>query len=594
MRLKRSSVPAGIPSVSASSAKDNPEEKGKNFLTLAVQSLQDFYKRLVQKLDLANLTNTTKRNLKVAGIVLLGLLVVLAALPFLINVNRFRPKIESEVTNALGRPVTLGNLSLSILTGTVGVDNINIADDPAFSKSPFITAKSVKVGVELMPLIFSKQLNVTGIVLDEPQITLLKSAGGTWNVSSLGGGSAKKSPEPAKSGASQALSIAKLEIKDGKLTIGKADSTAKPQEYDNLNIQLTNFSSTSQFPFQLMLNLPGGGSANVSGKAGPINPQDAAKTPFDASLKVKDMDIAASGFVDPASGIGGSVDFNGSLNSDGSQAKATGSLSCEKLKISPNGSPAPKVVSVSYAVETDLDRQAGTITQGDIAIGKAAARLTGGFQTQGETQVLNLKLSAPDMSVDELESMLPALGVVLPSGSKLKGGTLSADLAISGPLDKLVIVGPVRMSNTTLAGFDMGSKLGALSAFSGKSPSSPDTTIQNASLNARIAPEMTRAEAINVTIPSLGVLSGAGTISPAGALDFSMVADLQTARSEARADRTGRGDDRGGVPFKTQGTTSNPTFVPEIGGVAGDAARGAIQKSVTEKPGGILGRRKPK
>ena len=38
-----------------------------------------------------------------------------------------------------------------------------------------------------MPLIFSKQLNVTGIALDEPQITLLKAANGTWNFSSLGG-----------------------------------------------------------------------------------------------------------------------------------------------------------------------------------------------------------------------------------------------------------------------------------------------------------------------------------------------------------------------------------------------------------------------
>ena len=153
-------------------------------------------------------------------------------------------------------------------------------------------------------------------------------------------------------------------------------------------------------------------------------------------------------------------------------------------------------------MNTDLDREAGTITQGDIAIGKALARLTGGFQTQGETQVVNLKLSAPDMSVDELQSMLPALGIVLPSGSQLRGGTLSADLAITGPLDKLVIAGPVRLSNTKLAGFDMGSKLGALSAFSGKAPSSPDTTIQNASLNARVAPDMTRADAINLAIPS--------------------------------------------------------------------------------------------
>ena len=61
-----------------------------------------------------------KRNLKIAGIAVAALLVLLIALPLLININSFRPKIELEVTNALGRPVTLGNLSLSILTGTVG------------------------------------------------------------------------------------------------------------------------------------------------------------------------------------------------------------------------------------------------------------------------------------------------------------------------------------------------------------------------------------------------------------------------------------------------------------------------------------------
>ncbi len=452
-----------------------------------------------------------KRTLKIVGIVVAAVVVILFALPLFINVNSFRPKIELELTNALGRPVTLGDLSLSLFSGKVGVGNISVADDPAFSKSPFITAESVKVGVELMPLIFSKQLNVTGIVLDEPQITLLKASNGTWNFSSIGGASKNNPAELAKAGASQNLSIAKLEIKDGKLAVGKANSTAKPQVYDKLKAEVNDFSFTSQFPFELTVNLPGGGNGSLTGKAGPINPQDSAKTSFESSMKVKNLDVAASGFVDPASGIGGSVDLEGTLNSNGSQAKAVGTITCEKLKLLPKGSPAPKAVTIKYAIDEDLDREAGTITQGDIAIGKSVARLTGGFQTQGETEVMNLKLSAPDMSVDELEAMLPALGVVLPSGSKLNGGTLSADLAISGPLDKLVISGPVRMSNTKLAGFDTGAKLGALSAFSGKAPSSPDTTIQNASLNARIAPEMTRVDAINVTIPSLGVVTGAGT-----------------------------------------------------------------------------------
>ena len=56
------------------------------------------------------------RWLRITGIGVAVLLVILLALPFLINVNSFRPKIESELTNALGRSVTLGELSLSLLT----------------------------------------------------------------------------------------------------------------------------------------------------------------------------------------------------------------------------------------------------------------------------------------------------------------------------------------------------------------------------------------------------------------------------------------------------------------------------------------------
>lgn len=524
------------------------------------------------------------RTLKIAGIVVAVIVIIVVALPLLINVNSFRPKIESELTGALGRPVKLGDLSLSILSGSVKVENVSIADDPAFSKSPFIAAKSLKVGVEVLPLIFSKQLNVTGIVLEDPQITLLKSANGTWNFSSLGGNTAKKPAQPSSSsGVPQNLSVAKLEVKDGKVAVGKANSSAKPQVYQKVNVEVKNFSVNSQFPFEMSADLPGGGSANLKGKAGPINAQDAAKTPFDASVKVKNMDLAASGFVDPASGIGGLADLDGTLNSNGSEAKAAGTVVCDKLKLSPKGTPAPQAVNVKYAATADLARESGTITQGDVTLGKALAKLTGTFQSQGATQLVNLKLNAPNMPVDDLETMLPSMGVVLPKGSKLQGGTLSADLAITGPMDKLVITGPVRLNNTKLSGFDLGSKLSALSAFTGKASSTPDTTIQNASLNARVAPEGTTASAINLTVPSLGVVTGAGTVSPAGALNFKMNANLQGGMAGGLTQRAGLGAN--GIPFKVEGTTSSPTFVPDVGGMASGAVQGAIGQAVGGKAG---------
>jgi len=92
-------------------------------------------------------------------------------------------------------------------------------------------------------------------------------------------------------------------------------------------------------------------------------------------------------------------------------------------------------------------------------------------------------------------------------------------------------------------------------------------------------------------------VTGAGTISPSGALDFRMTADLQSDRTDARAQRTGRGGDRGVVSFMIQGTASSPKFVPDVGSMAGNAAKGALQKSVSGQTGktnvgGIFGRKK--
>src|SRR5271165_1050932 len=415
-----------------------------------------------------------KHWLRIVVIVVAVLVVIIIVLPFLIDVNSYRPKIESDASSALGRQVTVGNLGLSLLSGTVEADNVAVADDPAFSKSPFLTAKSLKIGVELMPLIFSKELKITEIVLEQPQITLLRTANGTWNYSTLGGPSAKKTEPKSGQAAPTNLSVGKLRVNDGVLSMGRANSKANPRVYNKLNITVTDFSATSQFPFTLTANTPSGGTVDISGKAGPINPTDAAKTPFDTKVKINNANLAATGFLDPASGIGGLASLDGTLTSDGSKAKAVGTFTGTKLTLAPKATPAPEAVVIKHAVEVDLDKESGTLSQGDISIGKAQAHLTGTFRTQGEAEVVNLKLNAPAMPVEELEAMAPSLGIVLPSGSKLKGGTVSANLAITGPIDKMVITGPVKVSDTSLTGFNLGAKMGALSAFAGKAVSNPD------------------------------------------------------------------------------------------------------------------------
>ena len=95
--------------------------------------------------------------------VAVGILVlILIGLPFFISVNVFRPALERHLSLVLGRKVEVGNLSLSIFSGALAAEGFSISDDPSFNKSPFLKAKSLKVSVELWPLITSKNLNITG------------------------------------------------------------------------------------------------------------------------------------------------------------------------------------------------------------------------------------------------------------------------------------------------------------------------------------------------------------------------------------------------------------------------------------------------
>ena len=501
-----------------------------------------------------------KRPLKIVAVVIGVLLVIVIVIPFFIDANAFRPKLESEITDALGRQAKVGNLSLSVLSGGVTADNISIADDPAFSQSPFVQAKSLKVGVELIPLIFSKTLHVTELTLNQPEISLVHSKDGDkWNFSSLGNSSAPQAKTatsaPSSSGTPN-LSVGKLKVSNGRLAVSRAGSSQQPRVYDKVDIEVTNFSLTSSFPFKMTASLPAGGSLKLDGNAGPIDANNAAHTPLQAKATVKQMNLAASGFIDPAAGISGIADFDGTVTSDGHEAKTSGTLKGEKLQVVQKGSPAGKPVQLQYSVAHDLVKQTGTLTHGEIAMGKAVAHLTGTYDAHGTVTTVNLKLEGQGLPVDDLEAMLPAVGVILPSGSQLKGGTLAVSFSSTGPVDKLVTSGTVRLENAALSGFNLGSKLSAISALSGKAPAQKDTTIQNFSANVRIAPEGTRADNISLIVPTLGNATGAGTVSPSNALDFKMKAD--------------------NIPFLIQGTTSDPKFVPDVKGIAGGLLQNAI------------------
>ncbi|HEY0702773.1 MAG TPA: AsmA family protein [Candidatus Acidoferrales bacterium] len=569
-----------------------------------------------------------KKPLMIVGGIILLLLIILLALPLFINANQFKPTLESKLSTALGRQVTIGDIKLAIFSGGVTVSDIAIADDPKFSKSPFLTAKSLTVGVELMPLIFSKQVNVESITVDSPDVALIHGLGGKWNYSSLGGSSPST---PASSSASPgALSVKKLEIKNGKIIVSTLGSSQKPSAYQEVNLEASDLSYTSQFPFKLSAKGPGGSDLKVEGKAGPINATDSSNTPMNATVDVQHLDLATTGFIDPASGIAGVLDFKGDLGSDGKQMSSKGTIKVTKLKASAAGSPSTVPVNLDYATVYTLESQSGVLNQGDIKIGSAVQHLTGSYNLAGDPAKLNMTLKADGMPLNDLEGFLPAVGVNLPSGSKLQGGTLAVNLTITGPADKPTIAGPVNFSNTKLAGFSLKSKLGALGSFAGLGGGGGgnDTDIQTLSANIKNDPSGTNFDSLNLVLPSIGTVTGKGTVSASGQLNLKMVANLAGGLGKGMGAMTsvaggatngiggamsaltggsarnsgGAGGSGGGIPFAITGTTSAPVVVPDVGGMVGGLAKGAIPTGMgkggaagaaTGALGGLLGHRKP-
>ncbi len=510
---------------------------------------------------------------KIIAIIVAVIIVGLLVIPFVVDVNQFKPELEAKLSSALGRDVKTGDLSLSIISGGVGVDDISIADDPNFSSVPFLEAKSIKIGVKLLPLLLSKEIRITQISLESPSINLIRSSGGRWNFSSLVGAggnpgnnsSKENSSEPGGGISGDDIVVEEIKISDGRITIDQGKG-GEPSTYSDVNLSAKNLSFATSFPFRLSAALPGDGSMSLKGEAGPVNRTDAAATPLSADIEVNRFDLIESGFVSTQSGLSGLVDFDGNLASDGRNVESSGTALVERLQVVSGGSPASQAVSLDYAVDYNLAEQRGVLDTTKIHVGKAVADLNGSFRKSGKDLAMKMNLIGTDMPADDIKSLLPAFGVVLPDGASLEGGVLSTDMTAEGPVDALTITGSSDLSNSRLVGFDLAGKLAVVAKLAGINPD-PETEIETFASRVRVTAQGIRVNDIRLIVPSLGELYGDGTVSPDQALDFQMRA-LVNASGGVGAALTqltgGSGSGKMNIPFFIRGTASEPKFVPDV------------------------------
>ena len=521
-----------------------------------------------------------RKSVKIGLAVAIALPIVAAvATHHFVDANTYRPVIESRLTAALSRKVTLGELKLSLTTGSLVANDLAIAEDPKFGQTPFFTAKRLRIGVQMKPLIFNRELIVRSFEVDDPDIHLIRGEDGAWNFSTLShglsnGAGSQNASQPA---ALTDLSLGLITIKDGSASIETLPSQSDSQVYDHLDVKLEHFSLANGFPFTVSASLPGDGKVKVSGTIGPVNPQNAAATTFDAQVTIKHLDPVVAGYVDPAAGISMIAGLDAHVVSDGVNVSSEGKVHAEHLILLKGGKAAPHPVDIDYQIGHSLKGKSVEVSDLAVQTGAVAIHIKGTYELAASDPVFDLKLSAQSVPIDGLQELMPAVGVKLPNDATLKGGTLSANFAIKGSAKDNVIAGSYEMKNTELVGYNLGSKIVGIAALGGiKTGDTLD--IDDSRADIRITKAGSESTNIYSLLPARGESTGSGTVSPEGQLNFHLISKVTSAKglnkvgisiltklnNSSAADKPSTAS---GIPINITGTAENPVITADVSGL---------------------------
>jgi AsmA protein len=508
--------------------------------------------------------------------VVVTVILVLAAIPFLIKANTFRPMVETRLTEALGRKVTLGDLSLSLFSGNLVAKDLSIAGDPQYSTTAFLKARELRIRVKMVPLIFSKRLEVLGLAIVGPEIHLVRGSNGTWNFSTIHPSAAAQTVIAKQSASFPELTVELITVEDGRATVETLPASEAPRIFEHLNFAVKDFSSSRQFPFSLSANLPGDAQVTATGNAGPISLQDAATTPMEVHVETKHLNPVAAGLLGADAGLSLVADIEANTTSDGKTVNSNGKIHMENLVLRKGGKPTPHAIDLNYTMTQGLNETIGQLQDATLNTGNVAIHLSGTYEVLTANPMLHLKITGESLPINELQALMNAAGVSLPHGAVLKGGKLSIAMTVNGLANALSIAGPVDARSTELVGFDIGSKIHGIAALSGLK-TGDTTAIEKLRFDLKIMNSEIQVENIQGVLPAMGELSGSGTVSPANELDFKVTLNATTAQGIGKAgvslltkmnDSAGAGKKVAkGVPLLVAGTASEPVITADVGGL---------------------------
>ena len=385
-------------------------------------------------------------------VIALAVLVVVIAIALGILTGRadgWRPKIQAELQDRLNRPVSIGHLSLKLIPLELKMEDFMIGEAQGFPQErPFATASTVFVSAGILSLLTGNP-EVKDLVLDKPQIELIRNSTGVWNFSSLGKGSS------GGSGGKSQFSLDLLNISDGQ--VGYTDQLGKQPRsvYDHIDLKLTDFAPGKQFGVNLGVHFPGDGRQMLefNGKAGPVNVStENALPPVAGHVSIEQVSLAginkfASGTIpgDTDSVVSGEAD----VNSLADVLACKGNLRFENTTL--NGAKMDYPITSTYNIEDDLKQKKLLIKSGVLQLGSTTFLATGDVNVATTPAALNVTLKTDHSSIRELAKLAGGLGVAFNPAYNV-AGKISADVTAKGPANAPQLNGTIRAQGLSASG----------------------------------------------------------------------------------------------------------------------------------------------
>ena len=402
------------------------------------------------------------RKIGIIVVVVLVVVIALAAIiPQFINVNRYRGKIQSELEQRLNRPVSLGDMHLSLLPPSFKVQNAVIGEDKQFQTGrPFGSAELLTVSVKLFPLL-KGDVEVNSLELRRPQVELVRNPQGVWNFASLGNRTVNGATTPAqtqqKPASQQNFSLGELKLTDGTVAITDEQKHQSRAVYDHIDLALQNFAPGKPFELSLAAHLPGQGAqvVKLEGKGGPVDDASMVNTPFDGTLKLDQVSLSGvQKFLNsPAlADMNANVTGNASVKNQSGKVSSKGTLKIEKAVVKGHDIGYP--IDVDYDVADDLNSDVIQISHANVKLGNTPLAISGSVNSKNTPALLDVKLNASDVSIAEIAKLAASFGYAFNPNMQVTG-RVNADLHAQGSSQNPVLNGTLAGRDLVISGKDL-------------------------------------------------------------------------------------------------------------------------------------------